>query len=134
MNVIINAYGNLEYYDITQTFRKLIDEAMYRLAAESAYEKQIIHAYQQIQIICVEFTGNGFYVSFSSEIPSDPVFWKMFPFGNTHGMIEECHVGYLLFFRDGKISTLECFCYSDTGEYPFPKMENIQSYSFSDSV
>ncbi len=134
MNVIINEYGNLEYYDITPIFRKLIDEAIHRLAMESAYEKQITHAYQQIKIVSVEFTGNGFYVSFSSEIPPDPAFWKMCPFGNTSGMIEECQVGYILFFRDGKISTLECCCYSDTGDYPFPRMEDIQSYSFSDSV
>ena len=134
MNVIITQYGNLEYFETTPIFRKLIDEVMRHLAAESAYEKQIIDAYEHSKIISTKFTGNGFYVSFSSEIPPDPVFFKMFPFGNTHGSIEECQVGYLLFFRDGKISTLECCCYSDTGEYPFPRMEDIREFSFDNTV
>jgi hypothetical protein len=112
---------------VDEKLLSLEQEAITKLITEFKECRDIlINQLHNSSINSREFTGSGFYTNFNVSNDAKVIEKKISPFGNVYAKInDEFEVGFILFFKDGKISCLECYEYSNI---QFPN--KITSYEF----
>ena len=122
---------------INELFLRLENEAMMMLIESDKENFNILlEQYQKATVKERWFSGSGFFTEY--HIPSDVpkvIRKEKGPIGTVYGKISglEIGVGFLLFFKDGIIDTLECHEY-DSVDFPEEITDYLLSYDPPQSV